>query len=219
MSDAAQTQLPTALTRRQIFYDAVAARVTELQNKSTDEAKRYSDVSGRLARLRRAINAEPGSEPAIWSDTIGSLPEELWSPRDEPSSWERAAHSAVTLFALHDQGSATAVHRRGISLGAAVRRLAGARSAERGNQDHAVFRRFQALATASSGDELNYHLRSMVTLMRGEGIQLDYGQLALDIHDLASPRSADRVRLRWGRDYHRTTSDPDASDANESESQ
>lgn len=219
MNDTAQTQSATLSARRRMLDEAVAKRVIELQNKSTDEATRYPDVAGRLARLRRGINAEPGSEPAIWADTIGALPEDLWSSTDEPSSWEWAAHSAITLFALHAQGSTTAVHRHGTSLGAAVRRLAGARSAERGKQDPAVFRRFQTLATASSGEELNYHLRSMITLMRGEGIQLDYGQLAVDIHDLASPRSADRVRLRWGRDYHRTTSDPDASDANESESQ
>lgn len=203
--------------QQRALYNAVVSRVSELQRKSTDEVIRYPDVAGRLARLRRAIKAQPGSVPAVWEDTIGSLPSELWGV-DGPSSWERAAHTAITLFALHAQSSTTAVHRRGISLGRAARRLAGERSGEDAT-DSPVFKRFQALATASTSEAMTYHLRSMITLMRGaRTVQLDYGQLAVDIHDLANDRTADRVRLRWGRDYHRFRPDGDDTTVNHAES-
>lgn len=188
--------------KRLVLYDAVVKRVSELQRKATDDETRHPDVAGRLALLRRSIKVPPGSVPAVWDDTIGSLPPELWGSDAAPSSWERAATAAITLFALHVQGSSTAVHRQGISMGSAVRRLANLRSAG-GDADPAVFKRFQALATASTDEAVVYHLRSLITLMRSERtLQLDYGQLAIDIRDLSGGRSADGVRLRWGRDYH-----------------
>ncbi len=199
----------TALSR------SVTAKVLELQRKAVDETTRYADVPARLARLRRAINAEPGSVPEIWSDTIGVLPEDLWARRDQPSRYEQAAHSAITLFALHVQSARTAVHRPGISLGAAARRLASARTGVRGEHDPAIFKRFQALATASSRAELNHHLRSLITLMRSEGVQLDYGLLAADLAGMEIPERADRIRLRWGRDYHRVSHDDQENDGQE----
>ncbi len=195
-------------------YQGVARRVGELQRRSTDEHVHDSDVAARLARLRRAVNADPGGAPDIWSDTIEVVPPRLWGTETGPSVWEVATHAAVTLFAIHMQGSATAVHRKGPSLGAAVRRFAGHRSADADQPDLAVFKRFQALATAVTGGELRHHLRSMITLFRGSGTQLDYGLLAVDIHGLLrSPRAADAVRLRWGRDYHRVAADNDDSSA------
>ncbi|MCB9440930.1 MAG: type I-E CRISPR-associated protein Cse2/CasB [Mycolicibacterium sp.] len=186
---------------------AVTKRVRELQRKAIDETTRYADVPARLARLRRGINAEPGSVPEIWSDTIGALPEDLWGRGDNPSRYEQAAHTAITLFSLHLQSARAAVHRPGISLGSAARQLASARTGVRGQHDPAIFKRFQALATASSREELNHHLRSLITLMRGEGVQLDYGLLAADLAGMQTPRQADRIRLRWGRDYHRVSQD------------
>jgi len=211
MSDVTRTFSPRLSPEQDQLYGAVAARVSELQRKATDETRRYPDVAGRLARLRRAITAQPGGVPEVWADTIGAIPEQLWGRSEGPSEWERAAHTAITLFALHVQGSSTAVHRAGISFGSAVRRLARARSGG-DDLDAAVFRRFQQVATAATVDELNYHLRSMITLLRDERTQLDYGQLAVDIHDLALPWSANRVRLRWGRDYHRVSAEPDGTD-------
>lgn len=193
---------------REQLYTAVAGRVHQLQRKATDEAVYHSDNAARLARLRRAINAEPGSDPAVWADTIEVLPTDLWGGT-EPSGYERAAHTAMTLFALHVQSASGPVHKSGISLGGAARRLASARATEPGTLDPAVFRRFQNLATATSAAELHHHLRSMIMLMRGEGIQLDYGLLAVHLVELDSPQSADRVRLRWGRDYHRSQRKPE----------
>lgn len=194
------------------FYQAVEGRVGLLQRLSDDEGTRHRDIAGRLARLRRAINDEPGADPDVWQDTIGFLPEGLWGRSEAPSSWEHASHTALTIFALHTQGRRTAVHTKCTSLGTAVRRFAGVRSGDTANPDSAVIKRFQALAVSTPGAAMRYHLRSMVTLLRTEGTQLDYGLLAVDIHDLADPRFADRVRLRWGRDFYRIAEDQKLSD-------
>lgn len=193
------------MNRDELLRTAVRETVTSLQRRILAE-HRDSDAVVRLARLRRAVTSEPGSAPQVWADTLGALPDELipsgkWSD-GSPTDYERAAHEAVTLFAVHQQSRSTAAHQTGISLGAAARRLAKATG-----RDESVRARFQAVATAESAAGVSYHLRSLITLLRAEGIPLDYSQLAVDLRQLHGRNGADRVRLRWGRDFHRAVSD------------
>ncbi|SDQ52583.1 type I-E CRISPR-associated protein Cse2/CasB [Quadrisphaera sp. DSM 44207] len=183
----------------------VGARVAALQ--AGYRADRSAAV-GALARLRRAVTTDPGADPAVWAETLAGLPEPLMGRGDEPSAYERAAHSAITVFALHQQSQTTDMHRADQGVGSAVRQLG-----QRTGADEAVRRRFHALGTASSFAEALHHLRGLVTQFRAAGIPLDYGRLARDLRRLQDPRTADRVRLAWGRDYHRATrpEDLDAS--------
>ncbi len=168
-------------------------------------------ASGRavLAHLRDAVGKEPGSDPAIWEITVAGV-----SPTartDTPTRHERAAHLALTLFAVHQQSRTETMHRGGVGFGHAVARLDGARP---GNTEGTspVRRRFDAVATAESFNELAHHVRGLVTQLRGEGIGLDYGLLADDL--LQYQRNPDVVRRRWGRqlyDTRRTSSQPEAS--------
>lgn len=161
------------------------------------------------------MTSAPGSDPDVWEDTVGALPEALSQgthAEDGPTDYERAAHEAITLYALHQQSKTTAVHRQDISLGSAARRLVRAT----GRED-AIRSRFQAVATAGSASGLFHHLRALITMLRSEGIPLDYGQLAIDLRRLHHGGRADQVRLRWGRDFHRATNeDPDDSPSDES---
>jgi CRISPR system Cascade subunit CasB len=160
-------------------------------------------VLARLAKLRRAVTSAPGSDPDVWAETIGALPERLSQgahAENGPTDCERAAHEAITLYALHQQSRTTAVHRQDISLGSAAHRLARATG-----RDDAIRTRFQAVATAGSAAALLHHLRAFITLLRSESIPLDYGQLAVDLRQLHEGTRADQVRLRWGRDFHRAT--------------
>jgi CRISPR system Cascade subunit CasB len=172
-------------------------------------------VLARLAKLRRAVTSAPGSDPDVWAETIGALPERLSQcahAENGPTDFERAAHEAITLYALHQQSTTTATHRLGVSLGAAARRLARATG-----RDDAIRSRFQAVATASSAAAVLHHLRALITLLRSESIQLDYAQLAVDLRQLHEGTRADQVRLRWGRDFHRSTKE-EAEDSTPDES-
>ncbi|UNX54046.1 type I-E CRISPR-associated protein Cse2/CasB [Georgenia sp. TF02-10] len=158
-----------------------------------------------LAHLRHAVAKEPGTVPEIWAVTQVH-PDDRSLP-DQPTPEERAAHAALTLFALHQQSRTRAMHQRGEGLGHAVRRLAVAR----GNEP-AVRRRFDAAATAQSFPEALQHLRGLVAQLQDESIPLDYGGLADDLLDLQQPDGARRVRRRWGRQYYaerRTTAPGD----------
>jgi len=174
----------------------VASRVTAWQR---DYTRRRPQALATLARLRRGIGKDVGALPELWQYTLDGLPGP--APRDgDPPSWtEQAAYTALTLFALHQQSRREEMHQPGQSLGTAVRLLKS-----RATSEEAVRRRFEALGTAETFSEIVHHARGLITQLRGEAIPLDYGMLAEDLFRLQTSAAA-RVRLQWGRDFHRTT--------------
>lgn len=156
-----------------------------------------------LAELRRGVGRQPGDLPALWGALLADMPEQLQGS-DGPSAAEWAVYTALTLFALHQQGEAgVSMNQPGRTLGGAVRQLAVSSVAP--GQDwteSSVLRRFNALATADSMPEVSHHLRGMIQLLRREGIPLDYPQLAVDLYQYQFVDGAPNVRLRWGRDLY-----------------
>lgn len=187
--------------------DSVSAVVWSLQKGYLSERREF-DIAARLARLRRAITSQPGSVPAVWQDTIGNLEPELLNRDDTPSQYEYAAHSAITLFALHQQASAGGMHKAGVSLGHAARQLG-----RHASNEEAVHKRFLTLATSETREEVLHHLRGLITQLRSAGVPLDYGRLAVDLRRLQARSAADGVRLAWGRDYYRQVRDGSAADS------
>lgn len=179
---------------------AVGRTVSGLQQRYV-AANQPPSVVADLARLRRAVTSEPGSDPNVWEYTIGALPTSLVTRRrdDEPTSWERAAHHAVTLYAVHQQSMSKPAHKPRESVGAAV-----ADYERRAERKGALRQRFHSIGSAQSEAMRVYHLRGLVTLLRSREVPLDYGLLARHLHALGGTRErSDRVLLQWGRDYHR----------------
>jgi CRISPR system Cascade subunit CasB len=195
--DSMPQQSPKGPARRaplRAVGELVDSRVAALQ-----ERYRRNTSAGvsELAALRRAATQAPGVDPRVWALTLAGVPVEP-SAGDEPTHTERAVHAAMTLYAVHQQSQPDRMHRPGYSLGRSVRTLG-----QRIGNEQAVRRRFEALGTAATFAELMQHSRGLVRQLRSEAIPLDYGQFADDLVALQSPTGADRVRLRWGRDYHR----------------
>ncbi|NLX24790.1 MAG: type I-E CRISPR-associated protein Cse2/CasB [Lentisphaerae bacterium] len=156
-----------------------------------------------LANLRRGIGLSPGELPEIWGLIFADMPEEMLSTDGTPTRAEWAVYTALTLFALHQQGhdpEKEPMTRAGQALGIAVRGLVPI-----GDEDalKRIQRRFNAFATASGMDELVHHLRGLVQLLRAEGIPLDYPALAEDIFRYQFPEMQSSVRLKWGQDFYR----------------
>lgn len=159
-----------------------------------------------LAKLRKGIGRMPGDMPELWGSFLQGMPPELQSRDGTPSRGEWAVYLTLTLFALHQQGQERSMNQPGISLGAAVRKLADL-DRDKKNKDaepdeSGVFRRFSALLTATSAEEISHHLRGIIQLLRREALPLDYPMLARDLYWLQASNSAPRVRLRWGQDYY-----------------
>ena len=84
----------------------VDERVSGLQARYRNN--RSSGVSD-LAALRRASTAEPGADPRIWELTLAGIPTPAGAG-DEPTAEERAAHAALTLYAVHQQSQSLPMH-------------------------------------------------------------------------------------------------------------
>ncbi len=159
-----------------------------------------------LATLRRGIGRMPGDDPALWPIIFEDMPDEMLSISGTPTRAEWAVHTALTLYALHQQGmdpSLSPMHVERTRLGQALNRLAG-------DDDEAtkrIKRRFDTMATADRMPETVYHLRSLVQLLRAQDIPLDYEALGRDLYLLQSPSQAPGVRLRWGQDFYRKHKD------------
>ncbi len=149
-----------------------------------------------LAKLRRAAGKAPGDLAEVWELTLGGVPRYGNVVSDEPTPNEWACHIALTMYALHQRSRSTRMHRPGVGLGAAVRRL-------RADDDSAVTRRFNLVATAADLAEVAYHSRALVGSLRDADIGLDYGLLAGQLVWLQLPDRAAGVRLAWGRDFYR----------------
>lgn len=173
----------------------VSGRIHELQRSYL--AGESGGVAA-LARLRRAVLHPIGADPDIWELTLAGVPLPVGYRSDEPSRTEIAAHAALTLYALHQQSRPLPMHQGGHGLGRAVRRLQLASGSEA-----AVRRRFNALGTAATFPEVRHHARGLVLQLRAADIPLDYGLLADQLVWLQSSQGAQRVRLRWGRDFYR----------------
>jgi CRISPR system Cascade subunit CasB len=164
-----------------------------------------------MARLRGAATRAPGHDYTVLDVT--RVPEHLlgYQSGDEPTDSEWAKHSALTLYATHQQSIRDIpMHRDGQTLGAAIGLLCHAETVSA----EAVRRRFTALGTATSYDATLYHLRGLVGQLRQHRIALDYGLLADDLLKLLRPGGRERVRALWGRDFYRSA----ASDHDRSES-
>lgn len=160
-----------------------------------------SRAKAALSALRGAAGKTMIDAPEAWDHTLEGMPEHLLGDGDEPSRAEEAAYTALTLYAVHQQSRPDSVNARGVSLGAAARKLALVTGTSRQNPEPP--RRFTSIVTAESRDTLNHHLRGLIQQLRAHGIGLDYAMLAVDLARLGDDRRHNLdARLRWTRDFH-----------------
>ncbi|MFH8254231.1 type I-E CRISPR-associated protein Cse2/CasB [Streptomyces roseolus] len=160
-----------------------------------------------LARLRRGAGRPAGQLPDLWDllDTQ-TLHETRRDGRPlseaELARAEDALHTALTLWALHQQSRGTGMHQlhrpeRPRGLGAAVHRLMPANDI-----DDSLRKRLVRAGNAADLTTLAQRLRDIVTLLRREDVPLDYALLAGQLYQWQWPDGADRVRIAWGRSFH-----------------
>lgn len=180
-------------TQAGVFVKRKISRLYETKNESAARAT--------LAKLRRGIGKAPGSMPELWDATLDGLPETLIGKGNGPTRGEWAVHTALTLYALHQQGKdlkGQCMSSDGEYLGVSVRKLI-----QNDEDEQRIKRRFDAAATSDSLEEFSHHLRGLIQLLKTKDIPLDYPALAKDLYWFQFPAARDSVRLRWGRDFYR----------------
>ena len=162
-------------------------------------ARQTSGSRADLARLRRGLGRSVGDDFETMQYTVN---ETAPRPRSEAPTWdENAIHTAMTLYAVHQQSQHKPMHVTSTRFGTALGRLRFDGDAE----NPGVLRRFQALGTATDLTELSEHARALIGLLRSAGIGFDYGGFADDLVAFQNPRRIGNVRLAWGRDFYRVT--------------
>lgn len=154
-----------------------------------------SRARGELAALRKGASRSPGELPEIWELTRVEVPD---GAGDAPTWEEIAVHTAMTLYAVHQQSRTEPMFHPGVGPGRAARRLIGPPDEE----NPSARARFNALVTSTTVAELRHHLRGFVSLLRARGIALDHAMLADDVLRFQQPGGARSVRLNWARQYH-----------------
>lgn len=149
-----------------------------------------------LAALRRGVGRPLEESPDSWPyvmDVVG-----------DDRRREEAAHVTLSLFALHQQSQKSgSISQTGWGLGKACGRLKFVRGSG-GASEEGVERRFKAAMAADTPETLAVHLRGLVTILRGEGVPLDYAQLYWDLCRWQRPEERAKVCLKWGREYFKT---------------
>ena len=164
-----------------------------LQTRLDDNKSRRA--RGELAALRRGASRSPGELPEIWELTRVEVPD---GAGDAPTWEEIAVHTAMTLYAVHQQSRTEPMFSPGVGLGSAARRLIGPPDEE----NPSARARFNALVTSTTVAELRHHLRGFVSLLRARGFALDHAMLADDVLRFQQPGGAKKVRLAWARQYY-----------------
>ncbi|EPH04078.1 CRISPR type I-e/-associated protein casb/cse2 [Propionibacterium sp. oral taxon 192 str. F0372] len=206
--DGSSTAPHPKASQKPVLHDAgllVHKRISGLQNRVIGGDPR---ARGALANLRRAASKEPGEIAEIWELTQVDVPDHAG---DAPTREEIAVHTAITLYALHQQSRSQPMYCQGIGLGRAARRLVGP---DDGNSS--LRARFNALVTSSTVTELRHHLRTFIPLLRTNEIPMDHAMLADDIVQFQRPGQAKTVLLRWARQYYSVPQEPESTSSPES---
>ncbi|MDR2162669.1 MAG: type I-E CRISPR-associated protein Cse2/CasB [Clostridiales Family XIII bacterium] len=180
-------------------YAFVASKVSSLQSRS-DTGK-----TAALARLRRAVGKAVGSVPEVWEYIYDGLPDEIEAEMKQrqhaasASPSEVAIQTALSLYAMHSQGNDGMNSKTAGSLGRAI----GLLKYRNPTNEAGIKRRFDALATAKTPEELIYHARGIIQLLKQGEVMLDYPGFAKDLYFMQlGGDAAKRIQRKWGRDYY-----------------
>jgi len=167
-----------------------------------------SSTRATLANLRNSLGRDIETSVEIWPLIYEHMPEKFLSKSGNLTAEERAIITTLQLYAVHQQGQAITVNENErenyANIGNALKLL------RTGDSSKAIDRRFNAMITASTYNELENHLRYLVKLVRSKGkgtIRINYSQLANDLFWYQLGKSQ-AIKLSWGRSYYSQVNSP-----------
>ena len=180
------------MQKYELVYNYTKRKIKYLENIGGNPAGRAT-----MAEIRHGAGRHPGEMPDLWGLLFDNLPEELMGAQTA-SNAEWAIYTALTLYALHQQGKEQSMQADNISLGQAAARLV-----KDEDDRERVLRRLSPVVTAVSKEDLAHNLRGLVQLLKNDDIALDYARLAKEIYLFGNPDFAGNIKLAWGRDFYR----------------
>jgi len=154
-----------------------------------DREEPYSKAA--CAKLRRAIGKLPKETPDVWDITLHG------APGDEKSA--KAIHTCLALYALHRQGKTESMSDNETGFGSAISKLVAINP----ENEIAIRRRFNAVATSSEFAELAHHARGLIQLLKSNEIKMDYPRFAGELYNFQFVERANDIRFKWGKEFYR----------------
>lgn len=172
----------------------ILIKLTSLSNSSSGKAV--------LANLRNSIGNPISETLDVWSILFENIPESFLGTSKEISDEEKAILTTLQLYAMHQQGVSHSVlmqkDKKFNNLGYSLRKLR--------TEDNrvAMDRRFNAMITSSTFEELSYRLRQLVKLLKSKSseVRVDYAKLSEDLYWFLRGYD-ENVRLNWAREYYK----------------
>ena len=180
-------------------YNYTASKIKYLQSIANTAPGREM-----LANLRRGVGKFPGELPELWGVLFEFMPEELLGKQSASCS-EWAIYTALTLYALHQQGNEKFMHINKVSLGEAAAQFA----LQEGTEEH-IRKRLHLVATSRKIKDLAYYLRSVIQLLSSKSIGLDYAILAKELYQMMYSmehmeyeEKLSAITRKWGSDFYK----------------
>ena len=187
-------------SKRELLVDHMRRKLQKVADMSEPAQRAF------LAVLRQDLAREPEQDQRILNLLMRGADRRLWGRRGEMSSTERAVYTAMTLYALHQQGhdfQEERMHQDGVTFGAAIRQYAFTLvDADGEDARNRMLTRLKNVLMASRIEDAAYHLRGIIQLLRSESVPLDYVSFAADLYDLQYDDAKARVAARWLYDLY-----------------
>lgn len=184
------------ISRSRLVYITVDRIISSLEN-TLDRSSTKAILSDLRNSAGRSVEDNIKGLKLIYQ----YMPEEFYTRYDNLSYEELAILTTLQLYAIHQQSNSSSANSKE-STGT-WDNLGGALSWLRREDSSAVDRRFNALITSETVDELSVHLRQMIKLLKSktENVKINYPKLARDLYNFI--RGYDQgVRLNWTRGYY-----------------
>ena len=165
-----------------------------------------SATKATLANLRNSISKPYSQTIGVFSTFYKYLPDSFISEYGDLSYKEKAIITSLQIFAVHQQGNSQSVlleaddENKYKNIGYALKVL---RTDE--NQK-STDRRFNAMISAGTFEELTFHLRQLVSLLKSRSDQkVNYAKLSQDLYYFQIPSMRENIKLSWAKEYYKFT--------------
>lgn len=163
-----------------------------------------SSSKAQIANLRNSIGKPISQTIDIWPMIFEYFPQEFLGNDKVLSFEEKAVLNTLQLFALYQQGVSESTYKYEevelsyTNIGKSLNNL------RTGDEIKAVDRRFNAMITATTYEELIYHLRQMIKLLKSKlknNVFINFPELSKDLYWYLRGYE-ESVRLKWAKSYY-----------------
>lgn len=177
----------------------IKAVISKTIRKLQDGGEYQKRSAAILANFRNAIGKDLTEATNVWPFFFEQMPTEYLSKNGKETFEERAVYSTLQLYALCMQGSSSKVlddERFKGSIGKSIQFGRTKKNAK------ALDRRFNALISSQTYEELIYHLRQLLKIAKNKNqVTVNFPKLAEDLFWFQKGDQR-KICFRWAQDYY-----------------